>query len=244
MNIKEQIDILVKLQQIEIESDDIKSKLSNVSKKLDSFDVRLKEFEQSIIDEESLLNDLSKKYRSYDSEAQTSLALIKKSQEKLRAVKTNREYQASLKEIEELKAKNSQAEDEMLLCLDRIDETEKGISVKQDEYSRLKERVNSDKEIIMREVEYGKERLARLEAEWNSISSGVKPELLKRYMMLKRQVKGIAIVSVEKSICNGCNMNLPPQMYNELQRCDSLKFCPNCQRIIYWEQPQKSVGAV
>ncbi|MCD4805390.1 MAG: nucleotide-binding protein, partial [Desulfobacterales bacterium] len=26
----------------------------------------------------------------------------------------------------------------------------------------------------------------------------------------------------------------PPQMYNDLQRCDSLKFCPNCQRIIYY----------
>ena len=234
MNIKEQIDILVKLQKIEIESDDIKSKLSGVSNKLDSFDAELKEFEQSIIDEESLLNDLSKKYRSYDSEAQTSLALIKKSPEKLRAVKTNREYQSILKEIKELKAKNSRAEDEMLLGLDRIDETEKNISVKKDEYSRVKERVNSDKETIMREKEHGKERLAKLEAEWNSISSGVEPELLKRYMMVKQRVKGIAIASVVKSVCGGCNMNLPPQMYNELQRCDSLKFCPNCQRIIYW----------
>jgi predicted nucleic acid-binding Zn-ribbon protein len=234
MNIKEQIDILIKLQKIEIESDDIKSKLSGVSNKLDSFDAELKEFEQSIIDEESLLNDLSKKYRSYDSDAQTSLALIKKSPEKLRAVKTNREYQSILKEMEELKAKNSQAEDEMLLALDHIDETEKNISVKKDEYSRVKERVNSDKETIMREVEYGKERLAKLEAEWNSISIGVEPELLKRYMMVKQRVKGIAIASVVKSVCSGCNMNLPPQMYNELQRCDSLKFCPNCQRIIYW----------
>ena len=236
MNIKEQIDILVKLQKIEIESEDIKSKLSNVAKKIDSFDAKLKEFEQSIIDEKSLLNDLSKKYRSYDSDAQTSLALVKKSQEKLRAVKTNREYQSLLKEIEELNAKNSRAEDEMLLCLDRIDETEKNISVKKDEYSRVKERVNSDKETIMWEVEHGKERLAKLEAEWNSISSGVEPELLKRYMMVKRRVKGIAIASVAKSVCSGCNMNLPPQMYNELQRCDSLKFCPNCQRIIYWEK--------
>ena len=234
MNIKEQIDILVKLQKIEIESEDIKSKLSDVSKKIDSFDAKLKEFEQSIIDEKSLLNDLSKKYRSYDSDAQTSLALIKKSPEKLRAVKTNREYQSILKEMEELKAKNSQAEDEMLLALDHIDETEKNISVKKDEYSRVKERVNSDKETIMREVEYGKERLAKLEAEWNSISIGVEPELLKRYMMVKQRVKGIAIASVVKSVCSGCNMNLPPQMYNELQRCDSLKFCPNCQRIIYW----------
>ena len=236
MNIKEQIDILVKLQKIEIESDDIKSKLSGVSNKLDSFDAELKEFEQSIIDEESLLNDLSKKYRSYDSDAQTSLALIKKSPEKLRAVKTNREYQSILKEMEELKAKNSQAEDEMLLCLDHIDETEKNISVKKDEYSRVKERVNSDKETIMQEVEIGKERLAKLEVEWNEVSSKVKPELLKRYMMVKRRVKGIAIASVKKSVCSGCNINLPPQMYNELQCCDSLKFCPNCQRIIYWEK--------
>lgn len=234
MNIKEQIDILVKLQKIEIESDDIKSKLSSVSKKLDSFDAKLKEFEQSIIDEESLLNDLNKEYRLYDSDAQTSLALIKKSEEKLRAVKTNKEYQSSLKEIEESKAKISQAEDEMLLGLDRIDETEKNISVKKDEYSSVKERVNSDKETIMQEVELGKERLAKLEVEWNEVSSKVKPELLKRYMMVKRQVKGIAIASVKKSVCSGCNMNLPPQMYNELQRCDSLKFCPNCQRIIYW----------
>ena len=236
MNIKEQINILIKLQKIEIESDDIKSKLSNVSKKLDSFDAKLKEFEQSIIDEESLLNDLNKEYRSYDSDAQTSLALIKKSQEKLRAVKTNKEYQSLLKEMEELKAKNSQAEDEMLLGLDRIDETEKNISVKKDEYSRVKERVNSDKETIMQEVEIGKERLAKLEVEWNEVSSKVKPELLKRYMMVKRRVKGIAIASVKKSVCSGCNMNLPPQMYNELQCCDSLKFCPNCQRIIYWEK--------
>lgn len=233
---KEQIDILVKLQKIEIESGDIKSKLSGVSEKLDSFDAGLKEFEQSIVDKKSLLNDLTKKYRSYDSDVQANLVMVKKSQGKLVAVKTNREYQALLKEIEELKKKNSQAEDEMLLCLDRIDETEKDISVEKDEYSTLKEKVSSDKETIMREVEHGKERLAKLKAEWNSISSKVKPELLKRYMMVGQRVKGTAIASVKKSVCSGCNVNIPPQMYNELQRCDSLEFCPNCQRIIYWEQ--------
>ncbi|MDO9565627.1 MAG: C4-type zinc ribbon domain-containing protein [Candidatus Desulfaltia sp.] len=235
-NMKEQIDILVKLQKIEIESDDVKSKLSSVSEKLDSFDAELKEFEQSVIDKKSLLDGLNKKYRSYDSEVQTNLDMIKKSQGRLVAVKTNREYQALLKEIEELKKKNSQSEDEMLLCLDSIDETEKNISVEKDEYSTLKEKVSSDKEIIMREVEHGKERLVKLKAEWSSISSKVKPELLKRYTMVGQRVKGTALASVKKSVCSGCNINLPPQMYNELQRCDSLEFCPNCQRIVYWEQ--------
>jgi predicted nucleic acid-binding Zn-ribbon protein len=30
-------------------------------------------------------------------------------------------------------------------------------------------------------------------------------------------------------------MNIPPQVYNELQRCDSLKYCPSCFRIIHWQ---------
>jgi len=31
-------------------------------------------------------------------------------------------------------------------------------------------------------------------------------------------------------------MNIPPQMYNELQRYDSLKLCPFCNRILYWDK--------
>jgi predicted nucleic acid-binding Zn-ribbon protein len=46
---------------------------------------------------------------------------------------------------------------------------------------------------------------------------------------------GIAISQVVNATCSGCNMNIPPQMYNELQKRDSLKFCPNCERIIYWK---------
>jgi len=50
---------------------------------------------------------------------------VDKTTVKLRSVKTNKEYQALLKEIEDQKAKNSKIEDQMLECLDRLDEVEK-----------------------------------------------------------------------------------------------------------------------
>jgi predicted nucleic acid-binding Zn-ribbon protein len=28
-------------------------------------------------------------------------------------------------------------------------------------------------------------------------------------------------------------------MYNDLQRVDRLKNCPNCERIIYWDERQR-----
>jgi len=234
---KEQIDILIKLQEIEIETSGIKSILGEVSKRFNSLDVRLKDFEKSITDEESLISELKKKYRLYESDVQMNLSQVAKSQEKLRFVKTNKEYQSVLKEIEELTAKNSKIEDEMLEYLDRIDEVEKNIATKKEEHLKLSDQVNSEKIMINQEAEEGKKKLAGLESDWNEVSSLVNPELMEKYTMIKEQLgRGIAIVPVKDAVCQGCNVNIPPQMYNELQRFDSLKFCPNCQRIIYWKE--------
>jgi predicted nucleic acid-binding Zn-ribbon protein len=63
----------------------------------------------------------------------------------------------------------------------------------------------------------------------------VDPSILNIYDRLKTRLGGQALASVENATCSACNMNIPPQMYNELQRMDSLKFCPNCDRLIYWK---------
>ncbi|HET6282400.1 MAG TPA: C4-type zinc ribbon domain-containing protein [Polyangia bacterium] len=34
-------------------------------------------------------------------------------------------------------------------------------------------------------------------------------------------------------------MNIPPQLYNVLQRGLSIETCPSCHRIIYWEDLMK-----
>ncbi|NIQ93637.1 MAG: hypothetical protein GWN87_05090, partial [Desulfuromonadales bacterium] len=35
--------------------------------------------------------------------------------------------------------------------------------------------------------------------------------------------------------CLGCNMHLPPQLYNSLFRVDEIRACPQCNRLIYVE---------
>lgn len=234
---KEQIDILIKLQEIEIGISGIKSMLGEVSQKANTLDDRLKDFEKSIEDEDALISELKKKYRLYESDVQMNFSQAAKSQEKLRGVKTNKEYQSVLKEIEELTAKNSKIEDEMLECLDQIDEIEKNITTKKEELLKLADQVNSEKTMINQEAEEGNKKLAGLVSDWHEVSSKVDPELMGKCTMIKEQLGIIiAVVPVKDAICQGCNVNIPPQMYNELQRFDSLKFCPNCQRIIYWQK--------
>ena len=234
---KEQIKVLVKLQYLDLEAVRIKSTLNNVSKKLEILDSSLIEIEQTIKDQESVLNELKQNYRDYESDVKINLEKNKKSQEKLRSVKTNKEYQSLLKEIEDVTSKNSSIEDKMIDCLDRIDEIEKIIANKKDEYLEFSDRIKSEKQSIQHEAGIDKKKLDELDIERKNVADLIDTQLFKKYLVIKEQNRGgPAVVPVKDAVCHGCNVNLPPQLYNELFRYDSLKFCPNCQRIIYLKE--------
>jgi len=233
---KEQIKVLVKLQHLDAESIRIKSTLNDVSKKLKYLDSSLEEIGQIIKEQESVLDGLKKQYRDYESDVKLNLAKINKSQEKLRSVKTNKEYQSLLKEIEDVKSKNSSIEDKMIECLDRIDEAEGIIATKKDEYLQFSDRIKSEKQSIEHDAEIDKKKLDELDMDRKNVSGLIDAQLFKKYLVIKEQQEGLAVVPVKDAVCHGCNVNLPPQLYNELFRHDSLKFCPNCHRIIYLKE--------
>ena len=78
------------------------------------------------------------------------------------------------------------------------------------------------------EGQLGQERHAREEA-----SKLLRADLLKRYTSIRLK-RWPAVVAVKNGTCSGCNMNIPPQLYNVIQRGTTLELCPNCNRIIYW----------
>ncbi|MBF0120559.1 MAG: hypothetical protein HQK79_17145 [Desulfobacterales bacterium] len=233
---KEEIVKLLNLQTVERDIEKIKKMLNDVPLKVDSLDSKLNQAKQSIEDETALLNELKKKYRSYDAELKTIQSGIDKSQERLSSVKTNKEYQASLKEIDEAKSKKSKFEDEVISCLYDIEEAEKKVAIKNKELKNIEFEIHLEKGKMEKEVLEGKDNLGHLNIEYDKLSKLVDPKLLKRYATIKTQVRWPFIASVKESACMGCNMNIPPQLYNELQRWDSLKLCPHCQRIIYCQE--------
>lgn len=233
---QEQITSLVKLQKIEIETSSIKKQLSTVDQRIEVLDKKLLDFNQTIEEQKSLINELNEKYRTYESDLQMHLDRIKKSEAKLSSVKTNKEYQSSLKEIDDLENINSKIEDDMIEFLDRIEEAENVLKAKTTEFSELETQMKTEKEIIQKEAEEGRHRLGDLDAEWKTVSGDIEAEVLATYNQIKEnQAYKIGIVAVKDAVCQGCHMNIPPQMYNELQRGDSLKRCPLCERIIYWK---------
>ncbi len=233
---REQIDILVSLQEIDIKSVVIRDEMDSLPGRRDELDAKLKEAEERFIQMDTAHSELKKIYRSNESDIQQNQEKIRKSNEKLVSVKTNKEYQAILKEIEDLNKKNSGMEDEMIKNLDLMEAEEKRILEYKEQVQTIKEGVDAEKKALEAKLQEGERALAEFDKEWQSIAEKLDPELMKRYNTIREQIKGKAIAGVHNAICGGCYMNIPPQLYNELQRYDDLKYCPHCHRIIYWEE--------
>lgn len=230
---RDQIELLIELQEQEAAVAKIQSEIDGLPVKIEQIVSGLKEFEEKILIKKESLSELKKLYRSYDAEIQANQARVKKREEQLRLVTTNKEYQAILKEIDEIKKNSSRIEDETIECLDKIDSAENDVKEKEAEYLTEETEINQQKSVFEVDADSGRRSLGKLLAQRDEILTKIEPELIKQYEFVNSFARGIAIVQVKDCICMGCNMNIPPQMYNELHRENELKTCPHCHRMLY-----------
>ena len=231
--LKKKFDVLLKLQENEMESATVQSRLDKLPGQMAALDAKAKGSEKIVSDVSERLRELQQMFRAQESETKSVQSSIAKSEEKLRAVKTNKEYQSSLKEIEDLAASLSAIEDRMLACLEEIDEIEASLSEKKGELQRILRDIEGEKEHIRQSADGIQQRIDGLVDARRHIIAATDSELLKLYEIVKKNIGSTAIALVKSAVCMGCHVNLPPQMFNELLRFDKVFYCPHCERLIY-----------
>ena len=231
--LKKKFDNLVNLQEVEIETTSVQARLAGFPRQLADLDARLKASEGAATLEAGRLSEIQQAYRVQEADAKVIQHRIVKSEEKLRSVKTNKEYQSSLKEIDDLKRSLSAIEDRMLAHLDEMDQVAASVATKEDEVKLLALEIEEEKEQIRQHALSAQKQLDRLNDERAKIITIIEPDLLKTYDTVKQNSGGVAIAVVKNAVCLGCHVNLPPQMFHDLLHFDKLLVCPHCERLIY-----------
>lgn len=177
--------------------------------------------------------DLQKQRKDRELDLVSKEEAIKKLQTQLYSLKTNKEYQAMLQQIEGAKADASVIEDKILEVLEHIDrikleiEQEKQRLCEEEKVFALKRK---DIEGRIKEID---DRLAQLEARRIQIIPEVRAQILNQYERILLNRDGLAIVKVKNNSCQGCNMFVPPQVINLIQMYERLVTCEVCNRILY-----------
>lgn len=231
---KEKIDLLVQLQECDNKKRLILNRKKEGPLKIGELQERLNTLKEKFQEDNSRLQALKKERLILEQDVQAFENKIEKSNIKLSNIKSNKEYQAALNEIEELKKAKFQTEDKVLQVMESIEEMEKACRDNKDKERELEGTFESTKAEVEEELAKLDNKLEEVEATRARLSQVIDGELLSRYTFLKERKNGQAISAVIDGVCQACHMNIPPQRYNELIRGNALLTCPNCNRMIYW----------
>lgn len=201
--------------------DEIQSFLKNLEEEAKAAEQRFKQHE---IDQKTLELDLQE---SQD-------ARVKK-EAQLMTIKNNKEYQATLAEIESLDRRNARNEERLIELMDAVEKQRKILDEKKKELEERRITFQSElTELSEREKGLnGKVEAARQETD--RIKNRVDPTLYQRFVRVFHGKHGIAVATANGGHCGACSIRLTPRLVQLARRGQDIVVCEGCQRFLYWD---------
>lgn len=236
---KKQLKILLELQICDDRISEILRKSAEGPVKIQRLKEILEEFDKQIRENEDRLETLKKDRRGVEREVQELEGRIEKSGIKLSNIKSNKEYTAGLKEIEDLKSMKFSLEDRVLQYMEEMEAIEKDLRDRKKRKGEAALDAEKATLSIQGEMNELSRKLEELQRQRPLLTEKIEKGLLKSYSLLLERRRGQAVTAVVRGVCQACHIGVPPQQFNDLLKGDAILTCPHCNRIIYWGEDEE-----
>ncbi len=199
---------------------------------------------------EQSAEEAARERRTAEAAVQDAQEKLKKFQQQINRVSTQREYGALLQEIDTAKALIVSSEERVFTLLERGEQIQRELAEKRDSFRSLDERYagemarwEGEKPAVARQVEDLQGRIALLRerlprgtlSQFERIRGRNQGGALAPVRLLERVGKG---GGQREWHCGACNFRVRPQAVVEIRNGGSLVQCDSCKRILYFvEQP-------
>lgn len=232
----EQIRQLVELQHVDDKIYAVKKELEEAPLQVESLRERFNEEEAKIAKIQDKLQHMYEQQKRLDMDLEDENARLKKSKSKLMQVGNSKEFQAMSREMDNMERSSKTHEEERIALREEITAHEEMLKDAEAVRDELKIDLAAKEESLNERIAAANEELEKLNAIHEATGKDVPERILERYDFIRRRLEHPVIVPVKNSVCTGCNIAIPPQTFNEIQRGQQIWSCPNCQRLIYWAE--------
>jgi predicted nucleic acid-binding Zn-ribbon protein len=237
---REQVKQLEHVQELDLKIDQIK-------KSRDALPITLRELDQSLLrvktnveTKKKAIEEIEKTIRQTKAALDLNNDRVTRSNARLEQVQNTQEYQAIQKELEQLRKMTLSLEEQSKKATIDLETSTKelGELTAQLETAQ-KEREAKASTVSVQTTEF-ESQIATLTEERKKYTSGVDPRILAQYDRVRVARAGLGFVPAVAGRCKGCNMVVPPQLYNEIQRGNTAHQCPSCHRLLFVPMAQSS----
>jgi uncharacterized protein len=235
MKLREQIEILANLQNIDR---DIREKNGIKQNLLGESQAKEREIQSKKQEVASLAAACAEKEKERQEKERFLQDEGKKAMDKrmrMNRIKNAKELQALQREIDQIKQSNGDLEEDLLRVLEEIDRIKAELKAKEEEAATMQEEWQQRQEELQSKISGIDQLVAKAYTLRKTIAAQIGGELISRYELIFARRGGKAVVEVDGGICQGCYMNIPPQLWNEIIKSEKVNLCPSCQRILYYK---------
>lgn len=161
---------------------------------------------------------------------------IRKWEARLNDIRNQREYQALQRETEGSKRANRDNEEKISALRARQAALDTELTSAQQRLVDAEHDRDVEQEKVDVQASALEEQIAAQQARRDALVPSIPKALYRTYDSVRGRRMGVGLSLVSQGCCTSCNIRLPPQLYNILQRCETIEQCPSCRRVMCWER--------
>ena len=229
---KTNIETLINLHKIDKKLFEIDSKRGNFPKIINDLNNNIESLKNSNLEIETRKNEIDKRKVEIDNNVSDFNNKIESLNNQMYKVKSNKEYEALLHEIDHLKTKLSEEKNEIKIFdteLDEIatvlDNNNNNLNTDNDKLIDTEKKLNNaNSEIITEEKTLINDK--------DNILKQLSDDDVNLYDEKKNEYD-LAFAMVSRKSCSNCFSGLPPQLFINVRERNKLEVCPSCNIFLY-----------
>ncbi len=230
------LNLLVELQKIDEDLGELEHSKVYLPEMIANINNELESLEKSLAETETTLLEAKKKQKQLELDIESDKEQLAQYQKQMKVIKTNKEYDALVAEIDAKKRRISDNEDEILKLMGLIEQATEDLAAIKVKLEETRSNNAIHLQNLNAEMSTLEAKIESKQKERGGLIKSIDRRALSMYERIRKGKGkgGMAVVKIRKRACGGCFKQVPPQLVQEIRRGDKIFTCDSCGRILIW----------
>lgn len=232
--------MLLELQVIDYDIGELERSKEYLPDMMDNLKREIEETRTRLDSIQTELESSKLRQKALELENQTKETDLQRFQQQMMSIKTNKEYDALVAQIDAVKETMSVNDTELLELMDKIEVLEKEQTEQNEKMSQIDENNTRQFAILQEKVDSIGDKMTDKLNGRKELASGLTRSTLSVYERVRRGKGGSVVVVVKRRACGACYKALTPKKVQEIKKADRINTCDNCGRIFFWNEAESN----
>lgn len=234
------LEMLLKLQVIDYDLGELERSKEYLPDMMENLNREIQEATRKLTETTQQISEARVRQKHLELEVRTKEGELTKYQQQMMSIKTNKEYDALVAEIDAIKGAISARETELLETMSLLGGLEKEIVGVQEREAQIKENNSKQLQILQEKINSIGSKVSGKITSRQEIVGNISRPILSTYERVRKGKGGRVVVAVRKRACSSCFKALTPKKVQEIKRNDQIVACDTCGCLLYWDDDESN----